>query len=146
MKRARLNPVVELSRRFTFSAAHRLHSKSLSDEQNVAIFGKCNNPNGHGHNYVVQVSYRGQVDKSTGMVVNISDVKRDIAHVEAALDHKCLDKDVPFFEDNVSTTEMVAVFVWEELKKAPLGSWLSKVEIWETENNKFVFAGEYDSK
>lgn len=148
MKRARLTsvPVVELSRRFTFSAAHRLHSQALSEEENVRIFGKCNNANGHGHNYVVQVSYRGRVEPNTGMVVNISDVKKDLAMVETMLDHKCLDKDVPFFRDHVSTTEMVAVFVWEELKKASLGKWLSKVEIWETENNKFVFTGEYEEE
>ena len=147
MKRARVSsPIVELTRRFTFSAAHRLHSQELSAEENAHVFGKCNNANGHGHNYSVEVSYRGPVDSKTGMVVNITDVKKDLAMVEAVLDHKCLDKDVPFFASTVSTTEMLAVFVWEELKKAPLGDMLSKVEIWETENNKFVFKGDYEEK
>ncbi len=155
-------PIVELSRRFTFSAAHRLHSKALSDAENAALYGKCNHANGHGHNYAVELSFRGPVVRETGMVVNITEVKKEVAKLEAILDHKNIDRDVLYFDKVVSSAENIAVFIWEQLKAGPLGHLLSKVEVWETEvwkvllgwlavllttnhsqNNKFVFRGEY---
>ena len=135
-------PVVQLSRRFTFSAAHRLHNGSWSAERNRQVFGKCNNANGHGHNYTVLVSVLGPVDRESGMVINLTDVKTEIARVEKQLDHKHLDLDVPHFAHVVSTTENVAVFIWDELKKSPtIGHMLHKIQVWETENNVFVYKG-----
>lgn len=126
-------PVVELARRFTFSAAHRLHSKQLSDEENAALFGKCNHVNGHGHNYTAQLYFRGPVSPLNGMVVNITEVKKEVAKLEAILDHRNIDRDVLYFANVVSSAENIAVFIWEQLKAGPLTHVLSCVEVWETE-------------
>ncbi|XP_057344830.1 6-pyruvoyl tetrahydrobiopterin synthase-like [Manis pentadactyla] len=125
------------------SATHRLHSKSLSNQENLRLFGKCNNPNGHGHNYKVEVTVHGEIDPVTGMVMNLTDLKK---HMEEAimkpLDHKNLDLDVPYFTDTVSTTENVAVYIWENLQKLlPVGV-LYKVKVYETDNNSVVYKGQ----
>lgn len=91
------HPIVCLSRRETFSASHRLHNPDLSDEENRQIYSKCNNPNGHGHNYVVYAVMKGPVEEKTGMVYNIADLKRDLGKILDTLDHKNLDLDVEFF-------------------------------------------------
>uniref|UniRef100_A0A1A8CGF2 6-pyruvoyl tetrahydrobiopterin synthase n=3 Tax=Nothobranchius TaxID=28779 RepID=A0A1A8CGF2_NOTKA len=89
-----------LTREQSFSACHRLHSVHLSDEENKQVYGKCNNPNGHGHNYKVEVTVRGKIDPITGMVMNLTELKRCIEEViMIPLDHKNLDKDVPYFAD-----------------------------------------------
>ncbi|KAG9350277.1 hypothetical protein JZ751_026631 [Albula glossodonta] len=140
----------------SFSACHRLHSKSLSEEENRKIFGKCNNPNGHGHNYKVEVTVRGkdyrtlfrdsvhpQIDRVTGMVMNLTDLKK---HIEEAimipLDHKNLDEDVPYFADVVSTTENLAVYIWDSLVKLLPPGLLYEIKIYETEKNIVVYRGE----
>lgn len=137
-------PLVYLTRRETFSACHRLHSKQLSAEENVKIFDKCNNPNGHGHNYVVEVTVKGHVDSATGMVMNITDLKKIIEKaVMKPLDHKNIDLDVDYFKDVVSTTENVAVFIWNGIvKELPDNVKLDQVKIWETEKNIVVYKGE----
>jgi 6-pyruvoyltetrahydropterin/6-carboxytetrahydropterin synthase len=95
-----MRPVVYLSRIETFSAAHRLHSPFLSIEENEKLYGKCNNPNGHGHNYKVEVIVKGEVNPLTGMVMNLEDLKKCIKiAVMDILDHKNLDHDVPYFKD-----------------------------------------------
>nr|CAG4641324.1 EOG090X0HIM [Eulimnadia texana] len=137
-------PVAYLTRRETFSACHRLHSSALTPEENRELYSKCNNPNGHGHNYTVEVTVRGTVEVRTGMVMNISDLKKfmDIAIMQV-LDHKNLDKDVPYFEDVVSTTENLAVFIWDSLLKVlPEPRLLFEVKIFETEKNIVVYRGE----
>ncbi|XP_006151068.1 6-pyruvoyl tetrahydrobiopterin synthase isoform X1 [Tupaia chinensis] len=107
-----------LSRLVSFSASHRLHCKSLSDEENLKLFGKCNNPNGHGHNYKVVVTVHGEIDPVTGMVMNLTDLKKYMEEaIMKPLDHKNLDLDVPYFANVVSTTENVAVYIWENLQK-----------------------------
>ncbi|XP_031735745.1 6-pyruvoyl tetrahydrobiopterin synthase-like isoform X2 [Anarrhichthys ocellatus] len=86
----------------SFSACHRLHSVHLSDEENKRVYGKCDNPNGHGHNYKVEVTVRGKIDRLTGMVMNLTDLKRCIEDViMTPLDHKNLDQDVPYFSNVV---------------------------------------------
>jgi len=139
-------PVVKLTRRETFSACHRLHNPKLSKEQNREIFDKCNNPNGHGHNYVLEVTVKGQVDEDTGMVMNISDLKDIIEEaVMKPLDHKNIDKDVPWFSEKglVSTTENVAVYVWHNVHcLLPQDVNLHKIKIWETDKNIVVYKGE----
>ncbi|CAM9318918.1 unnamed protein product [Lampetra fluviatilis] len=116
--------IARVTRLESFSASHRLHSPLLSDEENLKIFGKCNNQNGHGHNYKVEVTVRGKIDHATGMVMNIVDLKEAMQEaIMNPMDHKNLDKDVPYFKDVPSTTENVAVFVWENLRKLlPEGS------------------------
>lgn len=139
-------PIAYLVRKEIFSACHRLHSRKLSDEENMHVYGKCNNVNGHGHNYVVEVTLRGPVDSNTGMVININDLKKYMnSAIMEPLDHKNLDKDVPYFTDVVSTTENVAVFIWNNLKALlPNPTILYEVKIYETEKNIVIFRGETD--
>ncbi|XP_017943939.2 6-pyruvoyl tetrahydrobiopterin synthase [Manacus vitellinus] len=119
------------------------HSKSLSDEENLKLFGKCNNPNGHGHNYKVTVTVRGQIDPVSGMVMNLTDLKEYMQEaIMEPLDHKNLDKDVPYFAEVVSTTENVAVFIWEGLQRLLPPGILHKVKVHETEQNVVVYKGE----
>ncbi|XP_059386098.1 6-pyruvoyl tetrahydrobiopterin synthase-like [Carassius carassius] len=127
----------------SFSACHRLHSKSLSDEENKRIFGKCNNPNGHGHNYTVEVTVRGKIDKKTGMVMNLTDLKEFIEEaIMKPLDHKNMDLDVPYFADVVSTTENLSVFIWESLEKLLPPDSLHEIKIYETDKNIVVYRGD----
>ena len=127
----------------SFSTSHRLHSPSLSDEENLEVFGKCNKLNGHGHNYKVVVTVHGEIDPVTGMVMNLTDLKEYMEEaIMKSLDHMNLDLDVPFFTDVVSTTENVAVYIWENLQKLlPVGA-LYKVKVYETDNNIVVYKGE----
>lgn len=136
-------PIAYLTKTIKICASHRLHSKELTDEENQEIFGKCNNPNGHGHNYIFDVTVRGNIDPRTGFVINICDLKKYLEKVIVEpLDHKCLDKDVPYFQNNVSTTENLAVFVWDELSNLlPIGL-LHEVKIHETDSNTVVYRGE----
>uniref|UniRef100_A0A8C2G740 6-pyruvoyl tetrahydrobiopterin synthase n=1 Tax=Cyprinus carpio TaxID=7962 RepID=A0A8C2G740_CYPCA len=127
----------------SFSACHRLHSKSLSDEENKRIFGKCNNPNGHGHNYTVEVTVRGKIDKNTGMVMNLTDLKEYIEEaIMKPFDHKNLDLDVPYFADVVSTTENLSVFIWDSMVKLLPPDSLYEIRIYETDKNIVVYRGE----
>ncbi|XP_055385641.1 6-pyruvoyl tetrahydrobiopterin synthase [Condylostylus longicornis] len=138
-------PVALLTRKEIFSACHRLHSPHLSNEENAEIFGKCNNLNGHGHNYVVEVSVRGPIDMRTGMVMNITELKEAMKIVIFEnLDHKNLDKDVPFFKSVPSTTENVAIFIWDNLKKVlKQPELLFQVKIHETNNNIVSYRGQH---
>ncbi|XP_067286132.1 6-pyruvoyl tetrahydrobiopterin synthase [Pseudorasbora parva] len=127
----------------SFSACHRLHSKYLSDEENKEVFGKCNNPNGHGHNYKVEVTVRGKIDSKTGMVMNLTDLKKYIEEaIMKPLDHKNLDRDVPYFTDIVSTTENLSVFIWDSMAKLLPPDSLYEVKIYETDKNIVVYRGE----
>ena len=133
---------IELGRRYRFSASHRLHSPLLSEEQNWRVYGKCNNPFGHGHNYVVEVRVSGAVDAATGMIVNLADldgfVEREVIE---AFDHKSLNEDVEAFRERVPTTEYLCMEIYERLKQFPLAK-LERVRMEETSNNAFEYAGE----
>uniref|UniRef100_A0A8D3CCK1 6-pyruvoyl tetrahydrobiopterin synthase n=1 Tax=Scophthalmus maximus TaxID=52904 RepID=A0A8D3CCK1_SCOMX len=118
-------------------------SVHLSDEENKQVYGKCNNPNGHGHNYKVEVTVRGKIDRVTGMVMNLTDLKRCIEDViMTPLDHKNLDKDVPYFANVVSTTENLAVYIWDNMAKAVQSNVLYEIKIHETDKNIIVYRGE----
>ncbi|XP_013106423.1 6-pyruvoyl tetrahydrobiopterin synthase [Stomoxys calcitrans] len=138
-------PVAFLTRKETFSACHRLHSKHLSDAENIEIYGKCNNPNGHGHNYTVEVTVRGPIDVRTGMVMNITDLKIAMDGVIfKQLDHKNLDKDVEFFNNTPSTTENLTVFIWDNVRQAlKRPELLYEVKIYETDKNSVTYRGPY---
>lgn len=137
-----MSPVVYLTRRSTFSAAHRLHSADLSDSENKAIFGKCNNPHGHGHNYVLEVTVRGKVDPHTGMVMNLTDLKKAIDElIIEPVDHKHLNYDVPIFRELNPTAENMAVVFWK-LLESRLPDLLHEIKLYETENNVVVYRGE----
>lgn len=135
-------PVVYITRKETFSASHRLHSPKLSDEENRLIFSKCNNKNGHGHNYTVKVTVCGPVDPFTGMVMNLTDLKKHISSVLDHLDHKNLDVDVPYFTDICSTAENIAVYIWNSLSKLLPQGTLYEVKINETDKNSARYRGE----
>ncbi|XP_055509699.1 6-pyruvoyl tetrahydrobiopterin synthase isoform X1 [Leucoraja erinacea] len=135
--------LLRLTRVESFCAAHRLHSNFLSAEDNKRIFGKCNNPNGHGHNYKVEVTVCGEVNPVTGMVMNITELKEHMQEViMKQLDHKNLDKDVPFFANNVSTAENIAIYIWENLQTLLPPKLLYEVKVYETDKNIVVYHGE----
>ena len=133
---------LELGRRYRFSASHRLHTAHLTEEENCRAFGKCNNPYGHGHNYVVEVSVSGKVDPATGMIANLADLDAFVQHhVLEDFDHKSLNEDVPAFRDKVPTTENVCIEIFQRLKKFSLAR-LERVRVEETGKNSFEYAGE----
>ena len=129
-------------RRYMLSASHRLHSDALSDEANRATYGKCNNPHGHGHNYVVEVLIGGPVDPDTGMVVNMATLDEVVqTSVLERFDHTNLNHD-PLFVNQVPTTENLCRAVYKQLKDSlPTGE-LEYVRVEETENNFFQFYGD----
>jgi 6-pyruvoyltetrahydropterin/6-carboxytetrahydropterin synthase len=130
-----------LSRRYHFSASHRLHTEAYDAAQNFAVFGKCNNPHGHGHNYTVQVTFGGQVDATTGMVC-------DLAALDAFAQTNVLDlfdltnlNTMKCFADRVSTTENLTVEMYRIFQSFP-GAHLERVHVEETSNNSFDLSGE----
>jgi 6-pyruvoyltetrahydropterin/6-carboxytetrahydropterin synthase len=128
-------------RRYMLSASHRLHAEGLSDEANRAAYGKCNNPHGHGHNYVVEVLVGGPVDPETGMVVNLATLDEVVqTTVLERFDHANLNLD-PAFVNQVPTTENLTVTVFRILKDALPGE-VEYVRVEETENNFFQYYGE----
>jgi len=133
---------IELGRRYRFAASHRLNSDALSAGENARVYGKCNNPYGHGHNYVVEISVSGTPDPATGMIANLADldgfVEREVIE---AFDHKSLNEDVPAFRAKVPTTENVCREIYQRLKHFPKAS-LERVRVEETSNNAFEYAGE----
>lgn len=131
-----------LSRRYLFSASHRLHSAGMTDEENQRIYGKCNNPYGHGHNYIVQVTVSGPVDERTGMVCNLTDldgfVEREVLH---RYDHENLNL-LPEFAREIPTTENLCIHIYEILRRGFTHAHLERVRIEETMMNAFEYAGE----
>ena len=136
--------IAYLSRSEHFCASHRLHNRELSDDENRELYGKCNNLNGHGHNYNLEVILRGAINPRTGMIVNLCDLKKDIEKaVLDKLDHKNIDLDVEYFKDVVSTAENIAVFIWEQLKQTmSKPELLYKVKLYETAKNVAIYKGE----
>ncbi len=135
--------MVYLTRRTSFSASHRLWSEQLSDEENLALYEKCANPNGHGHNYVLEVTVRGIPHPQTGMVLNLTELK-DIINKQVVdwVDHKHLNHDVPWLEGCIPTTEVLVVKFWERLERAFPWGLLYEVKLFETENNSASYRGE----
>ncbi|HLX41108.1 MAG TPA: 6-carboxytetrahydropterin synthase [Ktedonobacteraceae bacterium] len=135
--------MVYLTRRTSFSAAHRLWSNELSEAENVAIYEKCANPNGHGHNYILEVTVQGTPDPHTGMVLNLTDLKQAMnEQVVDWVDHKHLNYDVPWLEDCIPTTEMLAIRFWERLQSVLPQGMLYEVKLYETEHNIVSYRGE----
>ena len=131
-----------ITRRLTFSAAHRLHSDALSPEENRRVFGKCNHPNGHGHNYVLEATVAGPIDTTTGMVINLNELKSVMAEiVEGLFDHKNLNQDVPAFKTLNPTAENIAMVLWDMLAARLAPGLLQEVKLIETENNFVSYRG-----
>ncbi|HTR22750.1 MAG TPA: 6-carboxytetrahydropterin synthase [Terriglobales bacterium] len=131
-----------LTRRYLFSASHRLHSEVMSADENRAVYGKCNNPYGHGHNYNVEITVSGPVDAETGMLCNVVDldgfVHRDVVE---RFDHQNLNVLAEFAEE-VPTTENLCIAIYEIVKRGFKKAHLEKVRIEETMMNSFEYAGE----
>jgi 6-pyruvoyltetrahydropterin/6-carboxytetrahydropterin synthase len=130
-----------LSRRYHFSASHRLHTESYDAEQNAEVFGKCNNPHGHGHNYTVQVTLSGQVDAATGMVCDLAELDAFAqTNLLARFDHMNLNT-LECFQHSVSTTENLSIEIYRIFQSFPAAN-LERVHVEETSNNSFDYAGE----
>jgi 6-pyruvoyltetrahydropterin/6-carboxytetrahydropterin synthase len=131
-----------LTRRYWFAASHRLHSPRLSEEENWRTYGKCNNPYGHGHNYVLEVTVSGPVDSATGMIANLADLDPFVEQqVLEAFDHTYLNEDVAAFRERVPTTENVCLEIYDRLKIFPAAR-LERVRVEETSLNSFEYSPE----
>jgi len=130
-----------LSRRYLFSASHRLHSEAMSSAENQATYGKCNNPYGHGHNYIVEITVSGPVDPKTGMVCNLADLDAFVEReVLARYGHENLNT-LQEFTQEVPTTENLCIKIYEILHHGFLSAHLDRVRIEETMMNSFEYSG-----
>src|ERR1700683_672541 len=126
-----------LSRRYMFSASHRLHSEEMSEQENRATYGKCNNPFGHGHNYMLEVTVSGEVDDQSGMVCNLADLDRFVhAQILERFDHQNLNL-LAEFAQQVPTTENLCIAIFEIVKRGFKKGHLDKIRIEETMMNSF---------
>ncbi len=133
---------VTICRKAHFNAAHKLYNKNWSNERNREIFGKCSNENYHGHNYELIVKLRGEIDRDTGMVYDLGDLKNIIkTEIEDLLDHKNLNIDIPYFNDVIPTTENLSIFIWGKLKKAIDIDCEISVILYETPRNFVEYTG-----
>jgi 6-pyruvoyltetrahydropterin/6-carboxytetrahydropterin synthase len=133
---------IALGRRYRFAASHRLHSPDLREEENDRIYGKCNNPFGHGHNYIVEVLVSGKIDPATGMIANLADLDSFVeCQVLDPFDHKSLNEDIAAFRTTVPTTENLCIEIFRRLKPFPNAK-LERVRVQETSNNSFEYAGD----
>ena len=134
---------IHLTKRTHFCASHRLFNPSFSDEKNWEVFGPCNNPHGHGHNYTLDVTVKGDPDPETGMIVNLRDLS-DVVTKEIIdqLDHKHLNLDVPWLEGVIPTLENLAIRIWRRLEKVLPPDTLHSVKLYESEDNFVIYHGD----
>jgi 6-pyruvoyltetrahydropterin/6-carboxytetrahydropterin synthase len=140
--------MVYLTRRYRFSASHRLHNEALTAEENARVYGKCNNPYGHGHNYVLEVTLAGPIDPATGMVYDLAALDRTVeAEVIERFDHTHLNLDVENFRQRVPTTENLCIEIFNLLRPklngngSGTGARLRRVRVEETNSNSFEYEG-----
>ena len=133
---------VKVSRKASFNAAHRLHRDDWDAEKNRTVFGKCNNPSYHGHNYNLIVSVRGEIDQETGFVMDLK-VLKDLIHeeIEEYLDHRNLNLDVPEFKELNPTAENIAMVIWNRLRPHIDGAKELEVVLYETPRNFVTYNG-----
>ena len=135
--------MVYLTRRAEFSASHYYHNPKFSAEENRRIFGKCNNPHGHGHNYMLEVTVKGEVDPRSGFVVDLKELKETMnREVIEALDHRHLNKEVPEFATQIPTSENLAIAIWNRLRPKLQLAKLHRVRLYETADLFVDFYGE----
>lgn len=135
--------MIYITRRETFAAAHRLFKNGLSDDENFLLFGKCSNPNWHGHNYTLEVVVSGSVNPDTGFVLDIKKLKEIIhENVISKVDHKNLNIDTEFMKGLIPTSENIVTAIWNQLENKISGGKLYSVKLYETENNYFEYRGE----
>jgi|SRR5215467_36825 len=133
--------IAHLSRRYLFSASHRLHSAEMSAAENQATYGKCNNPHGHGHNYILEVTISGPVDQSTGMICNLVDLDQCVQREVLSRYHLENLNMLQEFSKAVPTTENLCIEIFEILQRAFSYAHLDKVKLEETMMNSFEYAG-----
>ena len=136
--------MIYITRKERFNAAHKLYREEWSDEQNLEIFGKCSNPNWHGHNYELFVTVKGDINPETGFVIDLKELKRIITiYVTDVLDHKNINIDVEFMKGKMASTEVLAVTIFDVLKPHidGQGAILHSVKLFETENNFVEYFG-----
>jgi 6-pyruvoyltetrahydropterin/6-carboxytetrahydropterin synthase len=135
-------PQVTVTRRLTFNAAHRVHNPELSDAENEALFGKCNNPHWHGHNYALEVSVSGTIDPRSGYVFDLGKLKDLVwERVLSQVDHRNFNRDVPFTEGINPTSENIVVALWAQIAPLVAPARLTRLRLWETENNYVEYDG-----
>jgi 6-pyruvoyltetrahydropterin/6-carboxytetrahydropterin synthase len=135
--------MIYLTRRVEFSASHYYHNPAFSPEENRRIFGKCNNPHGHGHNYALEVTIAGEIDPATGMVLNVKDLKKLLeSEILEAMDHKFLNAEVPEFASRIPTTENIAVEIWNRIAPKITFGRLHRVRLYETADLYVDYLGE----
>ena len=133
---------ITVCRKAHFNAAHKLHNKNWSKEENTKVFGKCSNENFHGHNYELIVKIYGEIDQNTGMVIDLSYLKKIIEkEIEEELDHKNLNLDIPYFKNIIPTTENLAIYIWKKLNKAIELNCKITVVLYETPRNFVEYTG-----
>ena len=136
-------PRVTVTRRLRFNAAHRVFNPTFSDEKNEATFGKCNNPNWHGHNYDLEISVEGEIDPETGYVFDLSNLKAVVEReIISKVDHKNFNLDVPFMQGIIPTAENIVVQFWKILEPAVKPAKLTRIFMRETENNYVEYHGD----
>jgi len=136
--------LIFITRKFHFSASHRVYNPGLSDEENYKIYGKCSNPSGHGHNYIMDVTVAGEIDRNTGFVMDLTELKRIVEkEIIEKVDHRNLNTDVDFMKDVLPSTENVAEKFWEqiELKINRTNRKLYSIKLQETINNSVEYRG-----
>ena len=139
--------MIYLTRRAEFSASHYYHSPALSPEENQRLYGKCNNPHGHGHNYVLEVTVRGEIDPRSGMVVDLKQLNEVMAREALnALDHRFLNEEVPAFYHVIPTTENIAVEIWRMLASKLLFCRLHRIRLYETPDLFVDYYGPQDAE
>ena len=137
-----LMSVVQITRIVRFNAAHRVFNPTLSDAENQRLFGKCNNPNWHGHNYTLEVTVEGGIDPITGFVVNLRDIKQVVEReIVEHVDHKNLNLEVPFMTGIIPSTENFVLGIWRVLAPAVAPARLARLKLWETENQYVEYDG-----
>ena len=137
--------MIYITRRERFNAAHKLFREDWTDEQNLEIFGKCSNPNWHGHNYELFVTVKGEVDPKTGFVMDLKELKQIIKkYVTDKLDHRNVNLDVDFMKGKMASTEVLTMEIFRQLQAAieSYGVKLHKIRLCETENNYVEYRGE----
>jgi 6-pyruvoyltetrahydropterin/6-carboxytetrahydropterin synthase len=137
--------MIYITRRERFNAAHKLFREEWSDQKNLETFGKCSNPNWHGHNYELFVTVKGEINPETGFVIDLKELKSIIrTEVTDALDHKNINLDVNFMKGKMASTEVLAVAIFDQLKThvEEQGAKLHAIKLYETENNFVEYFGE----
>lgn len=134
--------MIYVTRREVFSASHRLFNPNFSNEENDRLFGKCNNINGHGHNYILEVTVAGEVNSQTGYVIDLKVLKEIIKkNVISKVDHKNLNLDVDFLKGIIPTAENIAIGIWNQLVDKLSSGKLCSIKLYETENNYVEYKG-----